>query len=90
MALLARIYVTPRKDVLDPQGAAVGDALHALGFEEALDVRIGRYIEVRMDDDDPVRARERLSAMCDRLLTNPVVEDYRFDLLAEADEGREG
>lgn len=81
MALLARIYVTPRKDVLDPQGSAVEHALHALGYDEVGEVHLGRYLEVRLEGDDVAAARGRLEAMCERLLANPVVEDYRFDVV---------
>ena len=83
MALKARIFVTPRKDVLDPQGAAVERALHALGFEEVSDVRLGRYVEVHLSTDDRVQAEERLNTMCERLIANPVVEDFRFELEQE-------
>ncbi len=81
----ARIYVTPRKDVLDPQGAAVEDALHALGFEDASGVRIGRYVELVLTTDDAGEARRRLTEMCDKLIANPVVEDYRFELEPSGD-----
>ena len=83
MALKARIFVTPRKDVLDPQGAAVERALHALGFEEVGDVRLGRYVELRLNTDDRNQAEMRLNAMCERLITNPVVEDFRVELAQE-------
>ena len=80
MPVLARIYVTPRADVLDPQGKAVGSALHALGFDEVGDVRVGRYLEVELESGDPAAMKERLHAMCDKLLANPVVEDFRFEV----------
>lgn len=83
MGLKVRIYVTPRQDVLDPQGSAVEGALHTLGFEEVGDVRIGRYVELNLDETDRDTATERLNSMCERLIANPVVEDYRFELEAE-------
>jgi phosphoribosylformylglycinamidine synthase PurS subunit len=83
MALKARIFVTPRKDVLDPQGAAVERALHALGFEEVGDVLLGRYVELHLSTDDRVQAEKRLNTMCERLIANPVVEDFRFELEQE-------
>lgn len=86
MAFLARIYVTPRADVLDPQGGAVTHGLHSLGFEEVTDVRIGRYLEVRLAGDDRAAAQTRATAMCERLLANTVVEDFRFELDALGDD----
>ena len=83
MGLKARIFVTPRRDVLDPQGSAVEGALHSLGFDEVGQVRIGRYVELRLDETDTTVATERLDAMCERLIANPVVEDFRFELEAE-------
>lgn len=80
MAFIARIYVTPRADVLDPQGNAVGRALLSLGFDGVGDVRIGRYLEVEVGGHDTARATEQVTAMCESLLANTVVEDYRFEL----------
>ncbi|MGM0575586.1 MAG: phosphoribosylformylglycinamidine synthase subunit PurS [Myxococcota bacterium] len=82
MAFVARIYVTPRADVLDPQGKAVGQALHSLGFGEVGDVHVGRYMVVELEGADRDEAEARVGAMCERLLANPVVEDYRFELTA--------
>ena len=83
MGLKARIFVTPRRDVLDPQGSAVEGALHSLGFDEVGQVRIGRYVELTLNETDETVATERLDAMCERLIANPVVEDFRFELEAE-------
>ena len=85
MAFIARIYVTPRADVLDPQGNAVSRALSSLGFDGVGDVRIGRYLEVEVGGSDPALAAEQVTAMCESLLANTVVEDYRFDLDAVGD-----
>lgn len=79
---LARVYVTPRADVRDPQGDAVRDALRALGFHEVEDVRVGRYLEVSLGLGASGEApAARVQAMCDALLANPVVEDARFELV---------
>ena len=86
MSYLARIYVTPRADVLDPQGTAVGNALHSLGFDEVGEVRIGRYLEVELNGEDPSVLETRLRAMCEKLLANPVVEDFNFEI-TEQDQG---
>ena len=79
-ATLARIYVTPKRGILDPQGKAVQQALHALGFPEVADVRVGKYIELRLRDVDPSAARTRTGVMCERLLANGVIEDFRVEV----------
>ena len=76
----ARVYITPKKGVLDPQGKAVEHSLHALGFTEAHDVHIGKYIEVSMETADRTLAAQRADEMCRKLLANGVIEDYRFEL----------
>ncbi len=75
-----RVYVTLRKGVLDPQGRAVEEALHSLGFKEARGVRMGKYIEMELDCPSKERAEEVVKGMCERLLANPVIEDYRFEV----------
>ena len=76
----AKVYVTIKENVLDPQGQAVQGALHALGFGEVGKVRIGKYMELELDTDDASEAEARLKTMCEKLLANPVVEDYRYEL----------
>jgi phosphoribosylformylglycinamidine synthase PurS subunit len=76
----AKVYVTIKQNVLDPQGNAVQGALHTLGFGEVSKVRIGKYLEVDLDTNDRAQAEERLKVMCEKLLANTVVEDYRFEL----------
>jgi phosphoribosylformylglycinamidine synthase len=76
----ARVYVTPKKGVLNPQGKAIEHSLHSLGFEEASNVRLGKYIELSLSDTDRARAERRLDEMCRKLLANGVIEDYRFEL----------
>jgi phosphoribosylformylglycinamidine synthase PurS subunit len=76
----AKVYVTIKQNVLDPQGNAVQGALHTLGFNEVGKVRIGKYLEVDLDTKDRAQAEERLKVMCEKLLANTVVEDYRFEL----------
>ncbi|HEY0776895.1 MAG TPA: phosphoribosylformylglycinamidine synthase subunit PurS [Gemmatirosa sp.] len=70
------IRVVPRRGLLDPQGKAVSDALHALGFGEVGDVRVGRHLVLDLSAADENAARRRAEAACDRLLANPVTEDY--------------
>ncbi len=75
----AKVYVTLKPGVLDPAGKAIEHALHALGFEEAHDVRLGKYIELRVDGD-AATVPARLDDMCRKLLANGVIEDYRFEV----------
>lgn len=72
------VHIVPRRGVLDPQGKAVADALHSLGFAMVRDVRVGRHVIVESDADSPVDAETRVRAMCDKLLANPVTEDYEI------------
>jgi phosphoribosylformylglycinamidine synthase len=75
----AKVYVTPKPGVLDPAGKAIERALHSLGFGEAHDVRLGKYIEMRIDgDSDDVTGQ--LDEMCRKLLANGIIEDYRFEV----------
>jgi phosphoribosylformylglycinamidine synthase len=79
-ALRARVVVTPRRGILDPQGKAVQQSLHALGFGEVTEVRVGRYLELQLRDVSRDGARERVRAMCEQLLANGVIEDYRVEI----------
>ena len=76
----ARVHVTLKSGVLDPQGKAIGNALKNLGFSGIGEVRQGKFIELEIDETDTARARERLGEMCEKLLANTVIEDYRIDL----------
>lgn len=84
MGWLARVYVTPKVGVLDPQGKAVQHSLHALGYPEVAEVRIGKYLEVHLAEVSRDSAEVRLREMCERLLANRVIEDYRFEIEASA------
>ena len=81
----ARVYVTYRNGILDPQGNAVARSLAALGFGEVRDVRIGKLIEIDLRTTDRAEAERRLEEMCRRLLANPVIEDYRYEVLDASD-----
>ena len=81
--MIARIVVLPKPVVNDPQGVTVRQGLASLGFGEVTDVRVGKYIEVRLDATSEREARERVDAMCSRLLANHVIEDYRFEIEAD-------
>ena len=76
-----RVQVMLRRDVLDPQGKAIGNALAALGFGEITEVRQGKLIELELAETDPTRTREQVEAMCKQLLANPVIEDYSIEIM---------
>ncbi|CAM3013441.1 phosphoribosylformylglycinamidine synthase subunit PurS [Paenibacillus sediminis] len=76
----ATVYVTIKQSVLDPQGVAVRGALHSMEFTEVEGVRIGKYMELTLNTNDRNEAAERVTEMCEKLLANTVVEDYRFEL----------
>jgi len=73
------VHITPRKGLLDPQGNAVRDALHTLGFKAVRDVHVGRYIIVETDANDAIAAEASVTDMCAKLLANPVTEDFEIE-----------
>ena len=77
---LAKVYVMLKESVLDPQGQAVVHALHDLNHREVQDLRIGKYIEVKLNADDIQHAQKLAKEYCEVLLANPVIESYRFDV----------
>jgi len=77
---LAKIYVTLKPTVNDPQGLTIKGALHNLGFTTVVSVRAGKYMEVRVDENNKQKAQQQVKEMCHRLLSNPVIENYRFEL----------
>lgn len=83
MGWRARVYVTPKTGVLDPQGKAVQHSLHSLGYPEVADVRIGKYLELALVEVSRESAEARVREMCERLLANRVIEDYRFEIDAD-------
>ncbi len=70
------LHITPRRGLLDPQGKAVADALHTLGFSGVSEVHVGRHLTVEVDAADDATARAQVREMCERLLANPVTEDF--------------
>ncbi len=79
----AHIYVTLRPSVLDPAGTAVQSGLKHMGYEVE-QLRIGKYIELTLTANNETTARQQLDRMCDQMLANPVIENYRFDLVEVA------
>ena len=76
----AKIVVTLKEGILDPQGKAIEHALSALGFKEVTGARVGKYVEVALDAAAPDQAEKRVKEMCEKLLANTVVETYRYEL----------
>ncbi len=76
----ARIHITPKNGVLDPQGNAIAHALAGLGFEGVGEVRQGKVIEIDLEEADAHKAREAVEAMCTELLANTVIEDYEISI----------
>ena len=76
----ATINVTLRKSVLDPQGQTVLHALETLGFKEAKTLRVGKFFELTLDTPDRAKAESRVKEMCDKVLINPVIEEYSFQI----------
>jgi phosphoribosylformylglycinamidine synthase len=77
---LARVYVTLKPTVNDPEGLTIKGALHSLGFEAVASVRAGKYLEIKLDGLDRTAAETQVTEMCRKLLANPVIEDFRFEL----------
>lgn len=76
----ARVFVTLKPSVFDPQGRTIVDALHSLGYSNATDVRQGKYFELDLSTDDAAEARRLAADIADRVLANPVIESYRIEV----------
>ena len=76
----AKIIITPKKAVLDPQGKTVQNALAHMGYTEVGAVHVGKYIEVELTGKDLENARRQINEACHKILSNPVIEDYRFEI----------
>jgi phosphoribosylformylglycinamidine synthase len=77
---LAKIYISLKPTVNDPQGLTIKGALHNLGFTEITSVRMGKYVEVKIEENEQTRAQEQINEMCRKLLANPIIENYAFEL----------
>jgi phosphoribosylformylglycinamidine synthase PurS subunit len=78
--MLVKIFVFLKSGVLDPQGKAIERSLHNLGYAEVQDVRMGKYLELHVEASSHEVAEPRIREMCEKLLANPVIEDYRFEI----------
>ena len=77
----AKVHITLKNGVLDPQGKAIENSLHGLGFGDVADVRQGKYIELRVNESDKAAAKSKVEDMCKALLANTVVENYSVEIL---------
>ncbi|HZR16453.1 MAG TPA: phosphoribosylformylglycinamidine synthase subunit PurS [Verrucomicrobiae bacterium] len=76
----AKIVITPKKAVLDPQGKTVQNALAHMGYEGVGAVHVGKYLEIELTGSDTLAARKQIDEACHKFLSNPVIEDYRFEI----------
>ncbi len=79
----AKIYITLKKSVLDPQGNTVRHALNSLGFKEVEDVRLGKYMEIKLNSKIKTSIENQIRKMCDKVLVNPVIEEYTYEIEGE-------
>ena len=77
---LARVFISLKSTINDPQGQTILGGVHQLGFDTVRSVRAGKYMEVRLDEESEETAAQKVREICDKLLANPVIEDYRFEL----------
>jgi phosphoribosylformylglycinamidine synthase subunit PurS len=78
----AKVHITLKNGVLDPQGKAIANALHHLGFDGVQDVRQGKFIEIDLKGTDKAKAEQQIKAMCEKLLANTVIENYAIEISA--------
>jgi len=76
----AKIHVTLKAGILDPQGKAIEHALDSLGFKNAENVRVGKYMELDVSETDKAKAEAQVKQMCEKLLANTIIEEYRYEL----------
>ncbi|SNZ07940.1 phosphoribosylformylglycinamidine synthase [Persephonella hydrogeniphila] len=81
--MLIKFFIKPRKGVLDPQGRAVAENLKSLGFEDVKDVKVGKYIEVYVENKDREKAVEEAKEMAKKALVNDIIEDYEFEIVED-------
>lgn len=74
------VNISLKEGVLDPQGRAISHSLNDLGFNEVINVKVGKQILLEIDENDPARLRQRVARMCETLLSNTVIEDYRIEI----------
>ena len=77
----AKIHVTLKQGILDPQGKAIEHALDSLGFKNAVNVRVGKYMELDVSETDKAKAEAQVKSMCEKLLANTIIEEYQYELV---------
>ena len=80
MTFSSKIKITLRKNILDPQGKTIEHSLKSMGYDSILDTRIGKFIELKVEADSPEKAKQITDDACKKLLANPVMEDYEFEI----------
>ena len=80
MMLLVKVYVTYKESILDPQGEAVKKAISRMGYESIEEVRIGKYFEIKINDNDRAGLDEKIEEICDKLLANVTMESYSYEI----------
>jgi phosphoribosylformylglycinamidine synthase PurS subunit len=80
LCMKAKIIITPKKAVLDPQGKTVQNALAHMGYNSVKAVHVGKFLEIELDGDDKDTARQRLDEACHKFLSNPLIEDYHLEI----------
>ena len=83
MKFTAEINIMPLKALLDPQGKAVTNSMHKIGFNEVSNVRVGKHITLEIEADSEEQAMERVNEACNKILTNPIIEGYEYELKKE-------
>ncbi|MCD6474144.1 MAG: phosphoribosylformylglycinamidine synthase subunit PurS [Thermoplasmata archaeon] len=81
--LKARVEIKLKKGIVDPEGKNIKKALNLLQFNEVKNVKVAKVFEIEIEGDDEEKARDRIEAMCRRLLANPVINDYKIDIIRE-------
>lgn len=81
----AEIYITLKKTVADPQGLTVKHALHSLGYKDLTEVRMGKLVTLKLKSSNRAAVEKEITGMCQQLLANPIIEDYRFQLKETAE-----
>jgi phosphoribosylformylglycinamidine synthase len=76
----AKIHVTLKSGILDPQGKAIEHALDSLGFKNVANVRVGKYMELDLEQNDMAKAEDEVKGMCEKFLANTIIEEYRFEI----------
>ena len=77
----AKIFITLKNGILDPQGRAIQQSLQTLGFSSVEEVRMGKFMELDLNETDTTSAEKKIQSMCEKLLANTVIEDFRYEIL---------